>query len=31
MDDANTLRQEGDAGPDWHPAGVLSASKNRGH
>jgi Ner family transcriptional regulator len=31
MDDANTIRQEGDPGPDWHPADVLAALKKRGH
>jgi Ner family transcriptional regulator len=31
MDEADTIRQEGNPGSDWHPADVLAALKKRGH
>jgi Ner family transcriptional regulator len=31
MDDADTVRPDGDPGSDWHPADVLAALKKRGH
>jgi Ner family transcriptional regulator len=30
MDDSNTLRQEDDDPPDWHPADILAALKKGG-
>ena len=31
MDDSDTIRQQGNPSPDWHPADVLAALKKRGH